>query len=98
MRGRSAGSRRLSEGPPTRAAGALRGPRRDRGPGHGKGLMQDSIVYVVETDLDPERLNEVGLEVFRLWTAFALGAQEINGKVIADPDRKSTRLNSSHVR
>ena len=37
-----------------------------------------NIEYEVITDLPPAMLNTVGLEVFRLWTEFALGGTPLN--------------------
>jgi hypothetical protein len=44
-----------------------------------------NIVYDVVTDLPPDRLNAVGLEVFRMWSEFALGLTDIGGLMIKHP-------------
>ena len=43
------------------------------------------IVYDVFTDLDPDRLNEVGRETFLKWLDFATGLSELGGRRIAHP-------------
>jgi hypothetical protein len=42
-------------------------------------------VYEVWTNLDPEKLNDVGREIFQMWFDFALGHQDLGGKHIAHP-------------
>ena len=41
--------------------------------------------YTVRTDLPPEMLSRVGLEIFRLWMDFAMGAGSLGGKRIVYP-------------
>ena len=45
----------------------------------------DPIVYDVHTSADPATLNDIGIEIFRLWVEFALGARRLGGKMIAHP-------------
>lgn len=42
-------------------------------------------VYEVHTDLPPDKLNEVGREIFTMWSEFALGLRELGGKMIHHP-------------
>lgn len=42
-------------------------------------------IYEVHTNLNPEHLNEVGREVFTLWSEFALGLTALGGKMIHHP-------------
>jgi hypothetical protein len=46
--------------------------------------MADLVIEVV-TDLDPERLNAVGLEIFRKWIEFAMGGGMLGGRRIMHP-------------
>lgn len=41
--------------------------------------------YLVQTDLPPEMLSQVGLEIFKLWMDFATGASSLGGKRIVYP-------------
>lgn len=47
--------------------------------------MTSSVTYVVRTDLPPERVTAIGLEVFRLWMDFALGRGTVNGRRVVYP-------------
>jgi hypothetical protein len=42
-------------------------------------------VYDVYTDLDPDALTEVAMETYRRWLSFALGQDEIGGKILSHP-------------
>ena len=42
-------------------------------------------VYEIFSDLDPDTLTEVAADVYRLWLEFALGQQELGGKVLMHP-------------
>ena len=42
-------------------------------------------LYTVETDLDPQALSAVGLEVYRMWVNFAMGREQIGGFRIEHP-------------
>ncbi|MDD2878480.1 MAG: hypothetical protein PHZ23_14775 [Acidiphilium sp.] len=47
--------------------------------------MRDDVVIDVYTDLPPDKLNAVGMEVFRLWVDFALGRGSVNGRTLLHP-------------
>jgi hypothetical protein len=47
--------------------------------------MMPNTVYTVHTNLDPQALSAVGLEVFRMWIAFAAGQETLNGFRIENP-------------
>lgn len=51
-------------------------------------MAVSSQTYDVFTNLDPKDLNAVGLEVFRKWTIFALGAMRLGGKMLMHPTGK----------
>lgn len=57
----------------------------------------------VYTDLDPQALSDVGLRAFQLWVAFALGEDDIGGKVLKHPTGRYAssisfrRYGQSHV-
>jgi hypothetical protein len=42
-------------------------------------------VYEIHTDLDPQTLSAVGLEIYWQWLAFALGSIELGGYKIKHP-------------
>ena len=42
-------------------------------------------VYEIFTDLPPAALTEVAMETYRIWLEFALGKEEIGGKVLTHP-------------
>lgn len=46
--------------------------------------MQNDV-YDIFTDLDPDALNAVGLDIFRRWTEFALGGASLGGKMLMNP-------------
>lgn len=41
--------------------------------------------YEVFTDLDPDALTEIAVEVYRRWLEFALGKDEIGGRLLSFP-------------
>ena len=41
--------------------------------------------YVVKTDLDISYVKQIAVEIFKQWTAFALGAATAGGKVLMHP-------------
>lgn len=41
--------------------------------------------YEVTTNLDPEALTEVAIEIYRQWLEFALGRRALGGKTLAHP-------------
>ena len=43
------------------------------------------VDYVISTNLPPEALTEIGLKVFEMWTAFAMGQISLGGKRIIWP-------------
>ncbi|MDE2232591.1 MAG: hypothetical protein KGJ90_00465 [Patescibacteria group bacterium] len=42
----------------------------------------------IYTNLNPEQLSAVGIEIYRMWVAFALGAMSINGRRLISPTGK----------
>lgn len=51
-------------------------------------MAAGDIVYDVMTNLDPNQLNQVGLEIFAKWTEFALGGLQLGGKRVLYPTGK----------
>lgn len=47
--------------------------------------MTESVVYDVVTDMDPQMLTAVSLEIFRMWVDFAMGKSAIGGKSLMHP-------------
>lgn len=47
--------------------------------------MRSGITYVVRTDLPPEGVTRVAVELFTLWMNFALGGEALNGKKLIYP-------------
>lgn len=43
------------------------------------------LIYDVETDLNPSQLTRVGREIMALWVAFALGHEQLDGKMLHHP-------------
>ena len=41
--------------------------------------------WTVDTDLDPETVTAVGLEIFKAWVDFAMGKSDLGGKRIMHP-------------
>jgi len=44
-----------------------------------------SVTYVVKTNLPPEMVTQVGLEIFAHWVSFALGQATLGGKRLVYP-------------
>ena len=44
--------------------------------------------YVIKTDLPPDEVNRIGLEIFKLWVDFALGRGSVGGKRLMHPTGK----------
>jgi hypothetical protein len=44
--------------------------------------------YVVKTDLPPEAVNRIGLEIYKLWLDFALGRGSVGGRRLMYPSGK----------
>jgi len=42
-------------------------------------------VYEVKTNLPPEAVNALGLEIFTAWVEFAMGQRAVDGKMLAYP-------------
>lgn len=42
-------------------------------------------IDIVATDADPEYINSIGLEIFRLWREFASGQRHLGGRKIENP-------------
>lgn len=47
-----------------------------------------NLDYTIYTNLDPQMLTEVGLEIYKRWVAFAMGEESINGKSLDHPTGK----------
>lgn len=45
-------------------------------------------IYDVFTDLNPDQLNTVGMEVFKMWMDFALGRVPLQGRYLMHPTGK----------
>ncbi len=48
-------------------------------------MASSSFSYVVKTNLDPEHVNQLGLEIFAKWVEFALGQQSLGGRKLIYP-------------
>lgn len=47
-----------------------------------------SYTYVVRTDLPPEMVTELGVEIFVMWVNFALGIEALGGRKLVHPSGK----------
>ena len=47
--------------------------------------MTNGVMYVVKTDLPPQMVTQIGLEVFARWMDFALGKESIGGRRLIYP-------------
>lgn len=47
-----------------------------------------STVYAVKTDLPPDAVTHIGLEIFKLWVDFAMGRGAIAGRMLIYPTGK----------
>jgi hypothetical protein len=47
--------------------------------------MRTGFSYVVRTDLPPEAVTRIGIEIFALWLDFALGGAALNGRRLIYP-------------
>lgn len=47
--------------------------------------MARGVAYIVRTDLDPEAVNRIGLEIFERWMSFALGGYPLGGRRLVYP-------------
>jgi hypothetical protein len=47
--------------------------------------MAGDTEYVVNTNLSPEQLSAVAIEIFSQWVSFAMGLGSIGGKMLAHP-------------
>ena len=47
--------------------------------------MSNSYTYVVKTNLPPEAVSRIGVEIFTAWLAFALGEDSLAGKRLIYP-------------
>jgi hypothetical protein len=47
--------------------------------------MAEDTEYVVETNLSPEQVSAVGVEVFRQWLEFAMGTRSLGGQMLKHP-------------
>jgi hypothetical protein len=50
--------------------------------------MALGYTYVVRTNLPPEAVSAIGVEIFLMWLSFALGETSLNGKKIHYPSGK----------
>jgi hypothetical protein len=47
--------------------------------------MAEATEYVVNTNLSPEQLSAVAIEIFGQWVSFAMGQKSIGGRMLAHP-------------
>lgn len=48
-------------------------------------MAESGVIYDVYTDLPPEQLDKLAVEVFRQWVAFSLGGMSLNGYTVRYP-------------
>lgn len=48
-------------------------------------MASSSFTYVIRTNLPPEAVNRIGLEIFARWLDFALGNTVLNGRRLVHP-------------
>jgi hypothetical protein len=54
-------------------------------------MQADGIEYVVVTDLSPEAVNAIGMEIFKQWVEFASGNRVADGKYLLHPTGRYAR-------
>lgn len=47
--------------------------------------MSDGKIYIVRTDLGPEDLHDVAMQIYAKWLEFALGEGALGGKTLKHP-------------
>jgi hypothetical protein len=47
--------------------------------------MDSDTEFVVETNLSPEQVSAVGVEIFKQWIEFAMGVRSLGGRMLKHP-------------